>query len=58
MFYSSCRHTPKERLLEFMKDHPQYGQLIDKSQEELAVLYGESVVEEIIKRKSQSPMGE
>lgn len=51
MFHSSYRHTPKERLLEFMKDHPQYRQLTEKSQEELAVIYCESLVEEIIRRR-------
>lgn len=43
-FYNGYRQTPKERLLEFMKDHPDYENLKHESQEELAIIYCERLV--------------
>lgn len=43
-FYNSYCQTPKERLLEFMKDHPDYEKLKHESQEELAIIYCERLV--------------
>jgi hypothetical protein len=43
-FYTSYRKTPKERLLEFMKDHPDIDNLRQESQEELVITYCERLV--------------
>lgn len=39
--YESYRHTSKERLLEFMRDHPDIGHLAGLQQENLAKIYCE-----------------
>ncbi len=43
-FYNSYRQTPKEKLLEFMKDHPDFEKLEHESQKELAIIYCERLV--------------
>jgi len=39
--YETYQKTPKEKLLEFLKDHPDFEKLQDESQEELAIIYCE-----------------
>jgi hypothetical protein len=41
--YETYRNTPKEKLLSFMQDHPNIGQLKDMSQDDLAILYSEQI---------------
>jgi hypothetical protein len=53
MFSCYC-HTPKEKLLEWMKDHPAHGKLKDMSEKELAIFYCESAVEQMIKSRSKT----
>jgi len=36
-FYASYRDTPKEKLLEFLKDHPSFEQLVNLNQTDLAI---------------------
>ncbi len=43
-FFENYRNTPKERLLEFMKEHQDYESLKEESQEELAIIYCERLV--------------
>ncbi|MEK6857928.1 MAG: SEC-C domain-containing protein [Nanoarchaeota archaeon] len=43
--YSMYENTPKERLLEFMNNHPNQGELKKLSQEELLRIYCEGVTE-------------
>lgn len=43
-FYNSYKHTPKEKLLEFLKGHPRWEELKNETQEELAITYCESLV--------------
>lgn len=43
-FYASYKKTPKERLLEFMKNHPDFEELKQKDQQELASIYCERAV--------------
>ena len=43
-FFENYRNTPKERLLEFMKEHQDYENLKEVSQEELAIIYCERLV--------------
>jgi len=40
-FYETYQKTPKEKLLEFLKDHPDFEKLQGESQEELAIIYCE-----------------
>lgn len=40
-FFEAYRNTPKEKLLEFLKSHPDYDRLKNETQEELAVTYCE-----------------
>jgi len=43
-FFDTYRHTPKHRLLEFMRDRPDIDQLRSKDQQELAIIYCEGLV--------------
>jgi hypothetical protein len=43
-FFESYRNTPKERLLEFMKEYPDFENLKNESQKELAITYCERAV--------------
>jgi len=44
-FFHGCyKHTPKEKLLEFMKEHPDLEKLKNETQEELAKIYCERAV--------------
>ncbi|MBI5749375.1 MAG: hypothetical protein HZA00_09645 [Nitrospinae bacterium] len=43
-FFESYRNTPKERLLELMKEFPDHERLKNESQEELAIIYCERMV--------------
>jgi hypothetical protein len=43
-FFESYRNTSKDRLLEFMKEHPDYENLKKESQRELAIIFCERVV--------------
>jgi len=52
-FMSSYKNTPKERLLELMKDHPDLGQLQNLEQEELAVTYCERNVCALVEEKQR-----
>ena len=45
--------TDRAKLLEFMKDHPDYNQLIYKSQAELAFLYCERIAHSGISMSSK-----
>ncbi len=47
-FYESYSKTPKEKLLEFMKAHPDLAKLKQLSQEELAKIYCERLVYSVI----------
>ena len=39
--YETYQKTPKEKLLEFLKDHADSQKLRDESQEELAIIFCE-----------------
>ena len=43
-FHDGYRHTPKERLLELMKEHTDYESLKKEQQKELAIIYCERLV--------------
>ncbi len=43
-FFDTYRHTPKDRLLEFMRDRPDIDELRSKDQQELAIVYCEGLV--------------
>lgn len=43
-FYDGYRNTPKERLLELMKEHTDYESLKKESQKELSIIYCERLV--------------
>jgi hypothetical protein len=47
-FYESYSKTPKEKLLEFMKEHPDKEELIKLGQEELAKIYCERLTYSIM----------
>ena len=36
-FYESYKHTPREKLLEFLKDHPKLASIRNWSQKDLAI---------------------
>ena len=43
-FFDTYRHTPKDRLLEFMHGRPDIDELRSKDQQELAIVYCEGLV--------------
>ena len=43
-FYRSYSKTPKEKLLDFMRSHPDYAKLKQETQRELAIIYCERLV--------------
>lgn len=49
-FYESYQHTPKERLLQFMKDYPDQERLRAMSQEELALFYCEGITWSVVNK--------
>ena len=53
-FHNSYRQTPKERLLEFMADSHDVGELRKLGQQQLASIYAERCVCSIVARQSQS----
>lgn len=50
-FYNTYRNTPKEKLLEFLKDHPNFESIKNETQEELAIFYCEALVNSAIADK-------
>lgn len=52
-FYDGYQSTPKEWLLEFMKDHPDYESLKKEPQKELAIIYCERLVCSVISRQKE-----
>jgi hypothetical protein len=47
-FYETYRHTPRDKLLEFLSTHPHHDKLLNESQEELAITYCEALVHSLI----------
>ena len=47
-FLGIYRHTPKDRLLEFLKDHPNLEKMRQFSQEELAKVYAEGLAQSLV----------
>ncbi len=52
--FETYSKTPKEKLLEFMKDHPDIAELERKDQRELATLYCERMTEAAMWRRTKS----
>jgi hypothetical protein len=50
-FYNTYKHSTKEKLLEFMKDHPDTDVLRSKTREELASIYCERLVYSVMSSK-------
>jgi hypothetical protein len=51
-FYESYRNTPKERLLEFLKDHPHLEKFKEYTQKDLAIFVSEQWAAGAAKRDS------
>lgn len=49
----SYLNTPREKLLEFMKDRPDIEELKPLTQKELAVIYAEGIVNAVVNKQSQ-----
>ena len=52
-FFRIYGNTPKEKLIEFMKGHPNYDSLLSKDQPELASLYCEGMTEAVVLRDAR-----
>jgi len=52
-FHGAYKHTPKEKLLEFMKEHPDIEKLKNETQEELAIIYCERAVYAAMRQTSR-----
>ena len=52
-FHGVYKHTPKEKLLEFMKEHPDIEKLKNETQEELAIIYCERAVYAAMRQTSR-----
>lgn len=49
--YNTYRHTPKERILEFMKDFEDIELLRNESQNELAIIYSERIMHSMLESR-------
>jgi hypothetical protein len=57
--YASYKNTPRERLLEFLADAPDYEQLKNLSQKDLAITYSERIAWSMFQeKKSQDTRGQ
>jgi len=54
-FYGVYKHTSKDKLLEFLKGHPQWEKLKKETQEELSMIYCERLVYAAMSTPSSSP---
>ena len=56
--YQAYKNTPKEKLLEFLREHPNYVELQHKNQEELAKIYSESMTYAFLNKMNNDKRGE
>ena len=51
-FYDTYRQADRSKLLDFMKDHSDYEVLKERTQEELAIIYCERLVDTMMKMRN------